>query len=586
MLYGPPLPEVLCKTYQIKFLRVALALPSKRESKPVPSLSQDNEQRTRDNAIALGNSSIPVFTTPSYENQVKAYGLPKVHQPRVPLRPIVSLHGTPNFGLSKWLYQRLCFITKHSEWTVDSGKEFLTRIKQLKVKAHEVMVSSNVISLFTSFPSNLAIETIDGLLLEKYDKTDKKLKRVHTIKLPELCLKTFYTFHGKVYKQKKGTRMGSPPSGLIAEAVLHGLERLVFNSSPPEFWVENFDANFVIIMKTNSEVKRRETDKELNHDVESNSGGQEHSSVEVEYVSQYADLRQPKSEHRPHELTSDQYHGQSTSIRYYGWGVTILVSGLILVVFAMFLAACSMGLNPQKDCPDTASISSWITMGGSDCWEFLETFLWGSCIVSVLGGIAMVVVGSFLIVRNPLPSNMTWWGANGAWNSWWNEPSSEQWYYGWGVMILVNGILFLVGAVILGAVALWYKPAPKPPKPATLPGPNEPGSNECGSIERGLHEPGSNAPGPTLSTPGAPPPFEVTGSNEPGSNVPGPTLSTAGPPPPYEVPGSNEHGSNEPVLNERGSNEPGSNELGSNIPGSNELHATPSTVNPPPPYVE
>nr|VZI44552.1 unnamed protein product [Spirometra erinaceieuropaei] len=33
------------------------------------------------------------------------YGLPKVHKQEVPLCPIVSLRGTPKFGLSKWLYQ-------------------------------------------------------------------------------------------------------------------------------------------------------------------------------------------------------------------------------------------------------------------------------------------------------------------------------------------------------------------------------------------------------------------------------------------------------------------------------------------------
>lgn len=80
------------------------------------------------------------------------YGLPKVHKPGVPLRPIVSLRGTPTFGLSKWLYQRLRFLTKDSEWTVKSAEEFLKRIHQLKMEADEVMVSFDVVSLFTSIP--------------------------------------------------------------------------------------------------------------------------------------------------------------------------------------------------------------------------------------------------------------------------------------------------------------------------------------------------------------------------------------------------------------------------------------------------
>ncbi|BHF65636.1 hypothetical protein SprV_0200864900 [Sparganum proliferum] len=178
------------------------------------------------------------------------YGLPKVHKPGVPLRPIVSLRGTPTFGLSKWLYQRLCFLTKDSEWTVKSAEEFLSRIKRLEVEADEVMVSFDVISLFTSIPPALAIDTIEGFLREKYDETDQQLKRVHIIQLLELCLKTFFTFNGQVYEQKKGTPMGSPLSGLIAEAVLQRLERLVFSSYPPKFWARYVDDTFVIIKRS------------------------------------------------------------------------------------------------------------------------------------------------------------------------------------------------------------------------------------------------------------------------------------------------------------------------------------------------
>nr|VZI00047.1 unnamed protein product [Spirometra erinaceieuropaei] len=155
------------------------------------------------------------------------YGLPKVHKPGVPLRPIVSLR----------------------ELRVKSAEEILARIKRLEVEADEVMVSFDVISLFTSIPPALAIDTIDGFLREKYDETDQQLKRVHIIELLELCLKTFFTFNGQVYEQKKGTPMGSPLSGLIAEAVLQRLERLVFSSYPPKFWARYVDDTFVIIKR-------------------------------------------------------------------------------------------------------------------------------------------------------------------------------------------------------------------------------------------------------------------------------------------------------------------------------------------------
>ncbi|BHF78059.1 hypothetical protein SprV_0602116900 [Sparganum proliferum] len=188
------------------------------------------------------------------------YGLLKVCKQGVPLRPIVSLRGTPTFGLSKWLYQRLCFLTKDSEWTVKSAEEFLTRIEHLEVEADEVMVSFDVISLFTSIPPALAIDTIDGFLREKYDETDQKLKRAHITELLELCLKTFFSFNDQVHEQKKGDTDGRASvwtncrSG-FAEARAAGLQLV-----PPRFWARYVDDTVVVIKRSEVQDVIRPTD--------------------------------------------------------------------------------------------------------------------------------------------------------------------------------------------------------------------------------------------------------------------------------------------------------------------------------------
>ncbi|BHF79602.1 hypothetical protein SprV_0702272300 [Sparganum proliferum] len=80
------------------------------------------------------------------------YGLPKVHKEGAPLRPIVSLKGTPTYGLAKWLFQRLKFLTSDSNTTVSSSTQFLEKLK-----------------------GDLAVETIELLLREKYDETENRL---------------------------------------------------------------------------------------------------------------------------------------------------------------------------------------------------------------------------------------------------------------------------------------------------------------------------------------------------------------------------------------------------------------------------
>nr|VZH94040.1 unnamed protein product [Spirometra erinaceieuropaei] len=109
------------------------------------------------------------------------------------------------------------------------------------------MVSFDVTSLFTSIPQDLAIETIELPLQSKYDETENRLGHAQILQLLKLCLRTYFTFDGTIYEQVKGTPMGSPISGFIAEAVLQRLESLVFQHHRPKFWVRYVDDTFVVI---------------------------------------------------------------------------------------------------------------------------------------------------------------------------------------------------------------------------------------------------------------------------------------------------------------------------------------------------
>ncbi|BHF84600.1 hypothetical protein SprV_0902775100 [Sparganum proliferum] len=175
------------------------------------------------------------------------YGLPKVHKDGAPLRPIVSLKGTPTYGLAKWLFRRLKFLTAESDTTVSSSAQFLEKLKGVSLHPNEVMVSFDVTSLFTSIPQDLAIKTIDLLLQSEYDETKNRLGHAQVLQLLTFCLRTYFTFDGTIYKQVKGTPIGSPISGFIVEAVLQRLESLVFQHHKPKFWARYVDDTFFVI---------------------------------------------------------------------------------------------------------------------------------------------------------------------------------------------------------------------------------------------------------------------------------------------------------------------------------------------------
>ncbi|BHF60979.1 hypothetical protein SprV_0100394900 [Sparganum proliferum] len=176
--------------------------------------------------LALENSGAIMQTNrlmarPQDTALARFYGLPKVHKDGAPLRPIVLLKGTPKYGLSKWLFRRLKFLTAKSDTTVSSSAQFLEKLK-----------------------GDLAIELF---LQSKYDETENRLGRAQVLQLLKFCLRTYFTFYETIYEHVKDTPMGSPISGFTAEAVLQRLESLVFQHHKPKFWARYVDDTFVVI---------------------------------------------------------------------------------------------------------------------------------------------------------------------------------------------------------------------------------------------------------------------------------------------------------------------------------------------------
>ncbi|BHF61399.1 hypothetical protein SprV_0100437300 [Sparganum proliferum] len=165
-----------------------------------PASSTDDEIAAINNSDSDRQATTASITTPA------------VHKNGAPLRPIVSLKGTPTYGLAKWLFRRLKFLTAESDATVSSSAQFLEKLK-----------------------GDLAIVTIELLLQSKYDETENRPGHAQIVQLLKFCLRTYFTFDGTIYEQVKGTPMGSPNSGFIAEAVLQRLESLEFEHHNPKF---------------------------------------------------------------------------------------------------------------------------------------------------------------------------------------------------------------------------------------------------------------------------------------------------------------------------------------------------------------
>ncbi|VDP89565.1 unnamed protein product [Echinostoma caproni] len=65
----------------------------------------------------------------------------------------------------------------------------------------------------------------------------------------ELCMQTYFKFEGGIYEQLKGTPMGSPISGFIAEAIMQKLEKKVLPRIMPKLLLRYVDDIFIILKK-------------------------------------------------------------------------------------------------------------------------------------------------------------------------------------------------------------------------------------------------------------------------------------------------------------------------------------------------
>lgn len=172
----------------------------------------------------------------------RIYFLPKYHKDGMPLRPIVSTTNTVTYELSKYLAQILAKVPK-SEYHVRNSYEFREWVCQLNVPKGWIMVSFDVVSLFTNLPTDLMIEAINGRWNDVKHYTT--LNNNEFMALVNIVVhQNYFSYNNKIYQQNSGMPMGCSLSPIGAEFTLdHILDTVI------EWVRQTLDANIVHIKK-------------------------------------------------------------------------------------------------------------------------------------------------------------------------------------------------------------------------------------------------------------------------------------------------------------------------------------------------
>ena len=168
------------------------------------------------------------------------------------MRPIVTSIGSALYNPSKFLADIISPI-QNNGFAVRNSIQYAKEINDIAIADDEVMVSFDVVSLFTAVPVQKACDYI----LKKLEgdntlssRTNLDIDDIISLLSYILC-NNYFIFEGNTYKQIHGCAMGSPVTPVVANICMESIEEMAIKQTPvrPKVWKHFVDDSFSIINK-------------------------------------------------------------------------------------------------------------------------------------------------------------------------------------------------------------------------------------------------------------------------------------------------------------------------------------------------
>ncbi|CAD6210759.1 GSCOCG00010931001-RA-CDS [Cotesia congregata] len=142
-----------------------------------------------------------------------------------------SCINSPCYNLARHLHRLLIPLIDTFEMNVKNSSSLVNKLSSVILPAGYILVSLDVVSLFTMIPKDLVMEIISV----KWDdfKELLELPKEVILKMISICFDTsYFTFKKEVYLQLDGTSMGNPASPSLANIVMYYVWTNVISSLP------------------------------------------------------------------------------------------------------------------------------------------------------------------------------------------------------------------------------------------------------------------------------------------------------------------------------------------------------------------
>ena len=189
-------------------------------------------------------------------------GLPKIHKPNIPMRPITSGIGSAPHRLARQLAKPLSqTLGSISTAHLKNSTDLIERLKSINFQKKK-LASFDVKALFTNVPSEEALQATRRAI-ENISEEELPLNKDDYIKLISLCIGyNCFTFEGKEYVQHRGLAMGFPISAVIASLFMENLEedKLIPIMGRGSNWFRYVDDIIVVVPEKKKTLKTRDGD--------------------------------------------------------------------------------------------------------------------------------------------------------------------------------------------------------------------------------------------------------------------------------------------------------------------------------------
>ena len=163
------------------------------------------------------------------------YGLPKIHKPNIPLRPILSANNTTTYNLSKYLVDLLSDIDIN-QYTIKNSYEFSKLITSIPNANNYTICSFDVTSLFTNIPLDETIDICINRIFPNPNSIFHNYNKKQFKNILEIATKnTSFMFNKKLYEQIDGVGMGQPCAPTLANIFMGHHEDIWLKNCPIEF---------------------------------------------------------------------------------------------------------------------------------------------------------------------------------------------------------------------------------------------------------------------------------------------------------------------------------------------------------------